>query len=167
MTAERLKMPEISTVCVDGSWDHRRDGRLLIFDVICIETKKIFDFNIQIRRGPKRQGNTDVSPQALEGLAFTEIIPNLISNLKIKEIVKDGEVQIESIIKSSGWNVFVRQDPNHLLKNFSKHFDSIVSPYNFMFRGICKVIIKNSSLYYIQTQLQNKKLVKLMKSKIL
>lgn len=142
VTAERLKMPEISTVCVDGSWDHRRDGRLLIFDVICIETKKIIDFNIQIRRGPKRQGNTDVSPQALEGLAFTEIIPNLISNLKIKEIVKDGEVQIESIIKSSGWNVFVRQDPNHLLKNFSKHFDSIVSPYNFMFRGICKVILK-------------------------
>ena len=25
VTAERLKMPEISTVCVDGSWDHRRD----------------------------------------------------------------------------------------------------------------------------------------------
>ena len=38
---ERQKMQDNSTVCVDASWDHKRDGKLLIYDVICIELQKI------------------------------------------------------------------------------------------------------------------------------
>ena len=41
---EKMKMPIRATVCVDGSWDHKRDGKLLVYDVICIELQKIVDF---------------------------------------------------------------------------------------------------------------------------
>ena len=127
---------------MDASWDHRRDGRLLVFDAICIQNKKIIDFSIQVRSSVKRKGNTNVSPQAMEGLAFEEILPRLMSNQSIVELVKDGDVQLESMIISSGWRVKVTPDPNHLLKHFPDHFDNIVEPVKFMFRGICKKLLK-------------------------
>ena len=139
---EKNKMPEGSAICVDGSWDHRRDGHLHIFDVICIQTGKIIDFSIQMRKSDRKNGNTIVSPQAMEGVAFKEIIPRLMSNPNIIEIVKDGDVQLEAIIVASGWNITIRQDTNHLLKHFPQHFDNCVNPLNFMFRGICKKLLK-------------------------
>lgn len=36
-------MPE-GAACMDGSWDHNRDGKLLIYDIICILTLKIIEF---------------------------------------------------------------------------------------------------------------------------
>lgn len=54
----------------------------------------------------------------MEGVAFNEIIPRLMTNSNIIEIIKDGDVQLEAIIIPSGWIITVRQDPNHQLKHF-------------------------------------------------
>ena len=51
---EREKMSEQAIICVDGSWDHHKDGKLLVFDVICIQTKKIIDLEVEIRISQKR-----------------------------------------------------------------------------------------------------------------
>lgn len=155
--AEKTKMPKNSSICVDGSWDHRRDGHLHIFDVICVQTGKIIDFSIELRISEKKRGNTNVSPQAMEGVAFNEIIPRLMTNSNIIEIIKDGDVQLEAIIIASGWNVTVRQDPNHLLKHFTEHFNKCVNPFNFMFRGICNKLLKKLKfILYSNTSTEQK-----------
>ncbi|KAK8890102.1 hypothetical protein M9Y10_034862 [Tritrichomonas musculus] len=56
----REEMPEKATACMDGSWDHKQDRKLLIYDIICIETQKIIDFVLIIRKSEKKQGNTTV-----------------------------------------------------------------------------------------------------------
>ena len=139
---EKKKMPKRSSVCVDGSWDHHNDGKLLVFDVICIQTKKIVDFEVEIRASQKRRGNTEVSGPALEGLAFRAILPRLMSNKNIVELIKDGDVEVESILKKSGWNILIRHDPNHLLIHFHDHFDKAVESHKNMFRGIADKVLK-------------------------
>lgn len=154
---ERERMPENSGVCADGSWDHRRDGKLLVYDIISILTKKIIDFDIQIRKSAKRKGNTTVSPQAMEGAAFENILPRLMSNSKINELVKDGDLEVESIIKNSGWKIIIRPDTNHLLKHFKDNFKSAIKPYGFLFRGICDKVLKQLTyILYENTQTEEK-----------
>ena len=144
---ERKKIPSNAIISVDGSWDHCRDAKLHVYDVICIQTKKIIIFNVLIRISSKRNGNTLVTPQAMEGLTFMNILPQLMENENIIELVKDGDLQVDSIIKDSGWKVIIRPDLNHLLIHFRTKFDDAVKPNGSMFRGICDKILKQ--LIYI------------------
>ena len=98
---ERKKIPSNAIISVDGSWDHCRDAKLHVYDVICIQTKKIIIFNVLIRISSKRNGNTLVTPQAMEGLAFMNILPQLMENENIIELVKDGDLQVDSILKTA------------------------------------------------------------------
>lgn len=59
----------------------------------------IINFDIQIRKSAKRKGNTTVSLQAMEGSVFENILSRLMSNFKINELVKDGDLEVDSIIK--------------------------------------------------------------------
>lgn len=139
---EMSKIPPNASVSIDGSWDHRRDGKLHILDAICVQTKKIIGFSVLIRISQRRRGNTFVSPQAMEGEAFKEVLPHLMSHSNIIEIIKDGDVQLESIILASGWKVKITPDPNHQLKHFDQYFEKCVEPNQNMFRGICKKLLK-------------------------
>lgn len=51
----------------------------------------------------------------MEVLTFRTILPRLMSNKNIVELVKDGDVEVDSILKKSGWKILIRPDPNHLL----------------------------------------------------
>lgn len=113
---------EKATACMNESWDHKRDWNLLIYDIIYIETQKIIDFVLKIRKSEKKQGNTIVSAPPLEGEAFVKILPRLRSYYKLNEIVKDGDLHIDNIIKNSGWTIKVTPDPNHLLVHFEDNF---------------------------------------------
>ena len=77
---------------------HKRFSKLLIFDIICIETLKIIDFEIKIRNTKKWKVNTNLTSQAMECDAFLCILPRLIQNMKIKDVIKDGYLQIDHII---------------------------------------------------------------------
>lgn len=52
---ENAKMPQNASVCVYGPWDHRRNGKLLVFNIICLQTKKIVDFNLPIKISKKQK----------------------------------------------------------------------------------------------------------------
>lgn len=135
-------MQDNSIVCVDTSWDHKKDGKFFIYGVICIELHKIIDFEVVIRKTPKRNWNVEVSLQGMEGEAFLTILPRLIQNFKIVELVKDGDLQIDHIIVSSGWNIKLTPDPNNLLLHFSDNFKKLISSNKWMFRGICSKVLK-------------------------
>ena len=166
---ERQKMQDNFTVCVDASWDHKRDGKLLIYDVISIELQKIIDFEIIIRKTPKRKGNVEVSPQGMEGEAFLMIFPRLMQNSKIMELVKDGDLQRDHIIASSGWKPKLTPDPNHLLLHFSNNFENLVYPNKRKFTGICKKILKQLKyiLYSDTTKEQKFQQIQQMKNHFL
>lgn len=133
----RSQMPDQAVISIDGSWNHRRHGTAEILDVICVQNKKIIDFDIRIRESTNIIGNTDVTSQAMEGESFYHLLPRLQEDQKIVELVKDGDIEIDSIIKRSQWDVSVTPDPNHFLKHFEKHFKKHVGDLFDQFRGIC------------------------------
>ena len=51
------EMPEKATVSIDGSWDHRRNGKIMILDLICQQTHKIVDFEYLYKTIRKFTGN--------------------------------------------------------------------------------------------------------------
>ena len=159
------QMPDDATVCMDGSWDHKRFGKLHIFDVICIETMKIIDFEIKIRNTKKRKGNTNVTPQAMEGDAFLCILPRLMQNMKIKEVIKDGDLQIDHIIRINRWNIKLTPDPNHLLLHFTDHFKTLVNPNQKMFRGVCPKILKRLKAILYTDGAREQKLLEIQEMK--
>ena len=109
---------------------------MCVFDVISIVTKKIVDFEILVHESKKREGNTDVSPGALEGQAFIKMFGRLKGNKKINEVIKDGDVEIDNIIHGSDWDVTITHDPNHELKNFEKKYTKFIQPRKGCFRGV-------------------------------
>ena len=129
-------MPDGAIISVDGSWDHRRHGPMCVVDVICVQTKKIIDFDYGIHGSERIDGNTEVSPNALEGYCFEKLVDRLKSNQKIIKIIKDGDVSIDSIIQRVNWNVTISRDPNHELKHFEKKFSSIVNTHKKEFYGL-------------------------------
>ena len=87
-----------AVISLDGSWYHRRHGHMCILDVIDIKTRKIVDFEIVTKKSVKRDGDTDSAPEALEGVAFQLMVNRLKENKNITEVVKDGDVAIDSMI---------------------------------------------------------------------
>ena len=135
------QMQQNSIISIDGSWNHRRRGTYEIFDVICVQLKKIIAFDIRIHQSHNIPGNTLSTASAMEGESFQILLPQLESDPRISCVVKDGDVQIDKMITDSGWEVDVRPDPNHLMKHFEQRFQEIV-PQNIRtkFRGICPFI---------------------------
>ena len=130
-----------AVISLDGSWYHRRHGHMCILDVIDIKTRKIVDFEIVTKKSVKRNGDTDSAPEALEGVAFQLMVNRLKENKNITEVVKDGDVAIDSMIHKAEWNVKITKDPNHELKHFEKKFFSIVDSRRKDFYGLGKPIL--------------------------
>ena len=164
--AEKAKIPQNASVSVDGSWDHRRNGKLLIFDAICIQTGKIIDFEIRIKISSKRKGNSFISSKALEGEAFQILLPRLRSNNSIQELIKDGDLVNESIIEQTGWRIKVTLDTNHLLKHFDEHFHKLVSPIENKFRGISKKMLKKLKFILYSNTDKSTKLTQVQQMKL-
>ena len=91
----------------------------------------------------------------MEGIAFQAILPRLMSYKNIVELVKDGDVEVDSIFRKSGWNILIRPDPNHLLIHFRDHFDKTVESHKNMFRGIADKGLK--LLIYILYEINRKR----------
>ena len=132
------KMPDDAAISIDGSWDHRRHGHYEIFDVICIQLRKIIDFDIRINSSARIHGNTYATASAMKGESFIDIIDRLKHNPKIVELVKDGDVQIDKIIDDSTWDVHITPDPNHLTKHLPDHVKKIVGDLSPKFYGLHK-----------------------------
>lgn len=124
-------MPDHSVVTIDGSWNHKRCAKVFILDLICEQTHKIVDSEILYKTIGKYKGNYDGSSNLMESEAFKKMLPKLIANCKIDEIVKDGDLKISKIIKDSKWNVLVREDTNHKIINI----DTIWNKWNSLCDG--------------------------------
>lgn len=70
-----------------------------------------------IKKSPKRKGDYIISSQAMECQAFLNLLPRLVQDTRIVEVVKDGDLQIDRIIRTGGWQVKLTPGPNHLLNH--------------------------------------------------
>lgn len=62
-----------------------------------------------------------------------------MENRSIIKLEKDGDLQVDSIIKDSGWKVIIRLDLNHLLMHFRANFDYEVDFNGSLFRKVFKI----------------------------
>ena len=107
------EMPDKATVSIDGSWDHRRNGKVMILDLICEQTHKIIDYELVYKTIRKFTGNYDGPLNLIESEGFKRMIPRLMKKGKITELIKDGDVKITKLIQDFHWAVNVKNDPNH------------------------------------------------------
>lgn len=125
-----------ASVSIDGSWTTRRNSLTFILDAIDISTKKIIAFVILDKGTKIRKGNTKEASSLLEAEAFKIMLPKLMKCGKIIKIIKDGDTKLEKLINQSGWNVQIKHDPNHLLKNWPTLFKKYNKLANGTFRGL-------------------------------
>ena len=125
------EMPEKAIASIDGSWDHRRNGKIMILDLICEQTHKIVDYELVYKTVRKFIGNYDGPSNLMEAEAFKRMIPRLMKKGKITELIKDGDVKISKIIQDYHWGVNLKNDPNHQLL----HFDTLFKKWNELCNG--------------------------------
>lgn len=125
------EMPSNAVVSLDGSWDHRRNGKIMILDLICEQTHKIVDYELVYKTIRKFTGNYEGPSNLMEAEAFKRMIPRLMKNNKIIELIKDGDVKISKIVQDFHWGVILKNDPNHQLL----HFDTIWKKWNDLCNG--------------------------------
>jgi len=125
------EMPDNAIASIDGSWDHRRNGKVMILDLICEQTHKIVDFELLYKTIRKFTGNYDGPSNLMESEAFKRMVPRLMKKGKIIELIKDGDVKISKIIQDYHWGVNLKNDPNHQLL----HYDTLFKKWNDLCNG--------------------------------
>jgi hypothetical protein len=90
-----------STICIDGSWNHRRNGNFCIVDVIDFQTKKIVDFAIIYKSTPFKSGNYEGSSNGMEVAGMRQLLPRWINDTKVSVIVHDKDSKITELIRES------------------------------------------------------------------
>ena len=83
------EMPNNAIASIDGSWNHRRNGKVMILDLICEQTHKIVDFELVYKTIRKFTGNYDGPSNLMESEAFKRMVPRLMKKGKIIELIKD------------------------------------------------------------------------------
>jgi hypothetical protein len=120
----RQMMNNNSIICIDGSWNHRRNGDFHIIDVIDYRTKKIVDFEILFKSSPFRKGNYVGSSNGMETEGMRRIIQRWKNDSRVSIIVHDKDAKITKLIRDSGWNVLQNIDANHARKSFQRFYDN-------------------------------------------
>lgn len=112
---------------IDGSWDHRRNGKFCIVEAFDLETKKIIAYSIIER---PTQKNPHASFKSAANQMEIEGVKNIISELKplnkIVGYVHDKDAKTTKLIAQL-WNITEFIDPNHANKSFHKKFNKFNS----------------------------------------
>lgn len=116
------KMKPGAIIGIDGSWDHRRNGKFCIVEAFDLETKKNVAYSIIER---PTQKNRNAAFKSAANQMEIEGVKNIISELKplnkIVGYVHDKDAKTSKLIARE-WNITEYIDPNHANKSFHKKF---------------------------------------------
>jgi hypothetical protein len=121
----REAMGNYSTICIDGSWNHRRNGNFCIVEVIDFRTQKIVDFEIIYKTTPFKTGNYEGHSNGMELAATEKLLKRWINDPKVAVIVHDKDSKITKLIRESNWSVLQSYDANHAHKSFRRAWDGL------------------------------------------
>lgn len=109
-------------ISIDGSWDHRRNGKFCIVEAFDVEQKKIVAFSIVERptqKNPTASFKKAANQMEIEGVK--KIIEQLKPLNKVIGYVHDKDAKTSKLFRES-WNITEFIDPNHANKSFNKKF---------------------------------------------
>lgn len=111
-----------AVIGIDGSWDHRRNGKFCIIEAFDLETKKIVAYSI-IERPTQKNKNASFKNAAnqMEIEGVKKIISELKPLNKVIGYVHDKDAKTSKLIAKE-WNITEYIDPNHSNKSFHRKF---------------------------------------------
>lgn len=120
----RNNMKPDTVISFDGSWDHKRNGRYCIVDVIDQSQKKIIDFEVVQKSTNAHPSDYSGSSHNMEAHAIRNIVHRLKNDQRIIGYCHDNDSTVRKIM-STEWPIQEYLDPNHTVKSFERIFNSI------------------------------------------
>lgn len=117
----KSKMTEKTIISFDGSWDHKRNGRHCIVDVIDQNQKKIIDIEYVQKSTKSCPTEYNGSSNNMETYAIRKIIQRLRTDSRIVAYCHDNDSTARKIIKDE-WGIEEMLDTNHSIKSFERYF---------------------------------------------
>lgn len=109
-----------AVIGIDGSWDHRRNGKFCIIEAFDLETKKIVAYSI-IERPTNKNASFKNAANQMEIEGVKKIISELKPLNKVIGYVHDKDAKTSKLIAKE-WNITEYIDPNHSNKSFHRKF---------------------------------------------
>ena len=111
-----------TVLCIDGCWDHPRNGKHCVVSFIDNINWKIIALKV-LSMG----GNYKGPSNGMESSAIEKIIEKMKRDKDIKEktiaYCHDCDSKVRCLFQNSGWNIRELLDQNHALKSFAKSFE--------------------------------------------
>jgi hypothetical protein len=120
----RDQMAEGAVVAFDGAWSHRRCAKECVVILIDCGQKRIVDFQIVTKSKCGVAGNFRGSSNGMELAGLRKIIERWKDNTKVRGCVHDNDSKATQAIKEAGWEIEQMYDPNHVVKQFERRWNS-------------------------------------------
>ena len=118
------QMSDNTVISLDGSWDHKRNGKFCIVEVFDTKNKKIIDYEIISKKTLKNsEANFTGHSNQMEIECVKPIVERLKGNSKIIGYVHDQDAKLTNYMEEN-WNIKEYIDPNHANKSFTNKFES-------------------------------------------
>ena len=117
----RSQMKPETVVSMDGSRDHRRNGRCCIVDAVDLKQKKIIAISV-LQRSTKAHPTTySGSPQNMGVHCCRELAAEIAHDRRIIGYCHDNDSAVRGVFTKAcpAWTEFL--DPNHTMKSFDRH----------------------------------------------
>jgi hypothetical protein len=116
----RDAMKTKTTVGIDGSWNHRRNGSAYVIDMIDIKSWRVVDFEVVEPLIHRRPGNYQGSSHGMEVEAARRMIPRWENEMKVTTIVTDQDSKLAKVIREFRWKVEHEFDISHEKKRLDR-----------------------------------------------
>lgn len=124
----RRHCPMHKGVSFDGSWSKCRNAKNCIVDIICVETKKIIDFqiisNYQVPENENVTSIPDIAPKCMEGEGLKILATRNCFTDSTDYYTHDGDMQAQILIANSGLDLRETFDPNHYIPTLLNKYDA-------------------------------------------
>ena len=116
-----------SVMCIDGGWDHKRNGRHCVVSVIDNSNWKIIEFEL-LKRGNELGGSVNYtgSSSNMESTGIRRILDRIAQNddLKAKFVAfcHDCDGRVRALFEDCGWDLDELLDINHAMLAFQRSF---------------------------------------------
>lgn len=122
------QISENTTVSIDGSWDHPRNGYHCLVAAIDINHNKVIDYELVIRNHSKTKMTANYYGEAngMEVHGTRLLLARLSKYKNITNIVHDQDAKVGKIIRSNpNWHEYF--DQRHCEKSFKNFFSACIS----------------------------------------
>ena len=118
----RRQMEPGTIISLDGSWDHRRNGRYCIVDAVDLKRKKIIAIHVLQRSTKAHPSTYSGSAQNMEVYCCRLLATELCEDARIIGYCHDNDSAVRKVFTKMcpKWTEYL--DPNHTMKSFDRHF---------------------------------------------